>query len=94
MRYLGLLNFEDKIKDQGSCGSCWAFASVAAVELAYVVKYGKKVDLSEQQLVDCNRGFLIFGNQGCNGGTFTPTFDYIKQKGLQTEQSYPYAEKV
>lgn len=51
------------VKDQASCGSCWAFSTTACVEGLGFLKYGTLYDLSPQQLVDCDTG-----NQGCNGG--------------------------
>ena len=47
------------MKDQGICGSCWAFSAVASIESMYLIKYGKKykdLHLSVQQLLDCDRG--------------------------------------
>lgn len=58
--------YMNPVRDQGRCGSCWAFASIATTEGRYAIKHGgSKVALSEQQLVDCSRSV---GNQGCNGG--------------------------
>lgn len=54
-----------RVKDQGQCGSCWAFAGVSTIESATFIKTGILFDLSEQQAVDCSRAF---GNQGCQGG--------------------------
>lgn len=50
-------------KNQGSCGSCWAFAAVGTLESNYYIKHGSRLLLSEQQLVDCTRN-----SYGCDGG--------------------------
>lgn len=75
------------IKNQGSCGSCWAFSAVAALEGQYFKKYGKSLSLSEQNLVDC-----IYGASGggCNGSFPQLAYEYLQWNGgIDTEAGYP-----
>lgn len=75
------------VKDQGKCGSDWAFSATGSVEAARFIKSSTLTSLSEQSLVDCAGSY---GNQGCNGGLMDKAFDFIKAKGMPTEATYPY----
>ncbi|PHT57030.1 Cysteine proteinase RD21a [Capsicum baccatum] len=75
------------VKNQGSCGSCWAFSTVAAVEGINQIVTGEMITLSEQELVDCDRAH----NVGCNGGLMDYAFEFIiSNGGMDTENHYPY----
>jgi len=75
------------VKDQGQCGSCWAFSAVGTVESAYALAAGKLGSYAEQQLVDCD---TTGGSEGCNGGFNQYGISYIGQTGIASESSYPY----
>jgi C1A family cysteine protease len=76
------------IKDQGQCGSCWAFSCTESIESVYMIKGGKtnQVPLAPQQIVDCDRN-----DAGCNGGDLPTCYRYVESAGgLETNADYPY----
>mmetsp|Transcript_53737 Transcript_53737/g.114700 ORF Transcript_53737/g.114700 Transcript_53737/m.114700 type:complete len:440 (+) Transcript_53737:120-1439(+) len=79
------------VKDQGGCGSCWAFASTEVMESAVALATGKLWDLSPQQLTSCMPNPQECGGSGgCNGAIAQLAFNYTIQNGLDTQWSYPY----
>lgn len=97
-------NVVTPVKNQGQCGSCWAFAGVASIESQVAIKTGKLVSLSDQNVIDCSESV---GNAGCNGGWVDkgyqvrlfrylvsishPVLQYvIRNRGIDSEASYPY----
>ncbi|XP_063786490.1 uncharacterized protein LOC134935231 [Pseudophryne corroboree] len=77
------------VKNQGSyCGSCWAFATVGVIETRLCIKNNELVDLSEQQLVDCDPVDL-----GCCGGLPIFALMYVAEQGIMKTEDYQYTEK-
>jgi len=77
------------IKDQGQCGSCWAFSCTESIESVYMIAKGmtgsQMPPLAPQQIVDCDRG-----DGGCNGGDLPTCYAYVKSAGLEKNSDYPY----
>ena len=74
------------VKDQGSCGSCWAFSTTGNLEGLYAGSKGVIKTFSEQMLVDCDTS-----DSGCNGGLMEYTFTWLKKNGgIMFDSDYPY----
>lgn len=75
------------VKDQGGCGSCWAFSTTGSIESARAIAGWGMYTFSEQQLVDCSWGN---GNMGCGGGWYYWAWSYMQSNPLQFDWDYPY----
>merc|ERR1719215_2101850 len=78
------------VKNQGQCGSCWAFSSTGGLEGQWEIATGNLQSISEQQLVDCSKNG---GNAGCNGGLMDNSFTWYENQAAATETSYPYTAR-
>jgi hypothetical protein len=76
-----------KVRDQSNCGSCYAMSSAEAIESALALQNGKLIELSVQQIVDCSHKE---GNEFCNGGLMSYSYNYVKRKGICSDSEYKY----
>ena len=78
-------NIVNPVKDQGQCGSCWAFSAASCMESAWAIAHGQLYSFAEQQLVDCVKTCM-----GCNGGWQSRAFNYYETHHPMAESSYTY----
>jgi cathepsin L len=79
------------VKNQGHCGSCWAFAAIAALESHIAIQTGKLFDLSVQELVSCAPNQKACGGHGgCSGSTAEIAYEFISQHGILEEWNFAY----
>jgi cathepsin L len=83
-------NVLTKVKNQGQCGSCWAFSTTGGLEGLSKLGYGGLESFSEQQLVDCSKSY---GNNGCHGGLMDHAFKYAETNKMETESDYKYTAR-
>jgi C1A family cysteine protease len=83
------MNISSSVKDQGMCGSCYAFAVLEEIESQIMIKTNKSYELSRQELMDCAKNG--FGSLGCGGGLLYGVHYYIKaREGISEAKDYPY----
>jgi C1A family cysteine protease len=75
----------NEIKNQGQCGSCWAFAITSVMESSIAIQHGQLIVLSEQQLIDCD-----YTNNGCGGGVIRKALNYLISGNGSCDEGYVY----
>jgi len=78
------------IRNQGNCGSCWAFAGGGIVDINYRIRYGRRANVAEQELVDCAGGLANGVIDGCNGFYIESTMLHLQLDGVAWEDRYDY----
>merc|ERR1712232_355944 len=80
------------VKDQGQCGSCWAFSATEQIESDYILQKGSQVILAPQELVDCRADRSE--RDGCKGGSPQGAYNVVEALGgMELETAYPYVHK-
>ena len=79
-----------KAKDQGTCGSCYAFAAIGALESRWYIETGNLTEFSVQEIIDCTASYL---NENCQGGIVSQVIAYVTNHGINLATDYPYEGK-
>eukprot|EP00824_Muranothrix_gubernata_P018174 TRINITY_DN37089_c0_g1_i1.p1 TRINITY_DN37089_c0_g1~~TRINITY_DN37089_c0_g1_i1.p1 ORF type:complete len:361 (+),score=80.85 TRINITY_DN37089_c0_g1_i1:93-1085(+) len=74
-----------RVKNQGDCGSCWAFSAIGSVESLHAIVTGQLVEFSEQMLLDCDTQ-----DDACKGGLMDIAYKFLEVTGIESEKDYPY----
>jgi cathepsin L len=84
-------NVVSPVKDQGQCGSCWAFATAETIESQLGLLTGNMTILSPQDVCSCTPNpYHCGGTGGCNGATAELGFTYVQSAGIATASDWPY----
>lgn len=86
-------NMVTPVKNQGGCGSCWAFATVGSLEALNLILGNSQELYSEQDLVDCSYNAPGSSCSACNGGWPSGAMKWLSQSGIVRESDYPYQEE-
>jgi hypothetical protein len=78
------------VRNQGACGSCWAFAGAGIVDISYRIRYDRAANVAEQELIDCAGGFAHGAINACSGFFIESTMLHFQLNGVAWEQRYPY----
>merc|ERR1711896_119855 len=90
-------NVVTPVKNQGQCGSCWAFSAKEAIESQMILTTGDKYDftLSPQQITSCTPDSGTYGSLGCNGGFTEGAYEYVKSApGLTNSFNIGYQQSL
>lgn len=82
-----------KVKDQGTCGSCYAMAGIAAIESQYFIRHQRLVELSEQEVIDCAEAKHRANH--CSGGLDYSAIEFVRDNGgVSSAADYPYESRA
>uniref|UniRef100_A0A7M4EQ16 Cathepsin O n=1 Tax=Crocodylus porosus TaxID=8502 RepID=A0A7M4EQ16_CROPO len=81
-------NVVTEVKNQNTCGGCWAFSVVGGIESAYAIKKNNLEELSVQQVIDCS-----YNNYGCSGGSTVSALNWLNQTQVKLVKNSEYSFK-